>query len=118
MEKIIFVVDDADSSLAITKDALGKDFTVHTISSGERALKMLEKITPDLILLDIDMPDMDGFEVMENLKKRDVKIPVIFLSAMKDQIIIQKSFGMGAVDFIRKPFVAESLLEKVTKHSQ
>jgi CheY-like chemotaxis protein len=81
---------------------------------------MLEKITPDLILLDIDMPDMDGFEVMDKLKAHEVykSIPVIFLSAMKDQIVMQKSFGMGAVDFIRKPFVAESLLEKVIKHSQ
>jgi putative two-component system response regulator len=118
MEKVIFVVDDADTSLQVTKEALSNKYTVHTISSGERALKMLDKVVPHLILLDIDMPEMDGFEVMEHLMSNEIytQIPVIFLSAMKDQMVIQKSFGLGAVDFVRKPFDAATLLEKVRAH--
>jgi len=113
--KIIFVVDDSDTSLSIAKRALENQYRVLTMSSGARMLKFLEKIIPDLIILDIQMPEMDGFEVIRILKSRPLfaEIPVIFLTSSSDSDIEAKGFELGAVDFILKPFSALVLLNRI-----
>ncbi|MDR2168090.1 MAG: response regulator [Clostridiales bacterium] len=115
MDKTIFVVDDNATNLLVTKNALQGDYTVVTVSSGKKALVLLDKIRPDLILLDIDMPEMDGFEVMLNLKTSEnyADIPVIFLTGLRDEGIEERGRQMGAVDFITKPFSPPILLERV-----
>jgi len=108
MMKIVFIVDDSDTSLSIAKKALENQYRVLTMSSGARMFKILEKITPDLIILDIQMPEMDGFEALKILKSRPLyaDIPIIFLTSCSDSDIEAKGFEMGAVDFILKPFSA------------
>jgi len=118
MDKTIFVVDDVGINLSVTKAVLEDKYTVVTVSSGKKALALMEKITPHLILLDIDMPEMDGFAVMERLKSDDryIDIPVVFLTAMHDRDAEAKGLKMGAVDFILKPFDTPVLLNKVAYH--
>jgi len=113
--KIIFVVDDSDTSLSIAKKALENQYRVLTMASGERMLKFLEKITPDLIILDIQMPEMDGFEAIKILKSKPLygDIPVMFLTSCSDPDIEAKGFELGAVDFILKPFSALVLLNRI-----
>lgn len=118
MEQIIFVVDDNGTNLAATKAVLGDAYIVYTMSSGEKCLNLLDKVTPHLILLDIDMPEMDGFEVLAAIKAHPVHhaIPVIFLTAITDKTFEYKGRDMGAIDFIRKPFSALSFLARVKAH--
>jgi len=106
--KIIFIVDDSDTSLSIAKKALENQYRVLTMSSGARMFKFLEKIIPDLIILDIQMPEMDGFEAIKLLKSKPLyaDIPVIFLTSSSDGDIEANGFELGAVDFILKPFSA------------
>jgi putative two-component system response regulator len=113
--KIVFIVDDSDTSLSIAKKALENQYRVLTMSSGARMLKFLEKIIPDLIILDIQMPEMDGFEAIKILKSRPLyaQIPVIFLTSSSDSDIEAKGFELGAVDFILKPFSALVLLNRI-----
>jgi putative two-component system response regulator len=113
--KVIFVVDDSDTSLSIAKRALENQYRVLTMSSGARMIKFLEKITPDLIILDIQMPEMDGFEAIKILKSKPLyaEIPVIFLTSSSDSDIEAKGYELGAVDFILKPFSALVLLDRI-----
>jgi putative two-component system response regulator len=115
MSKTILVVDDSTSNLAIAEEALAGYFNVMTFSSAEKMLPVLQKIIPDLILLDIEMPGMNGFEVMRQLKESDSwsSIPVVFLTAMNDEA--NKAYGveLGAEGFITKPFSAAELLNQI-----
>jgi putative two-component system response regulator len=115
MSKTILVVDDSATNLAIAEESLADSFNVLTFSSAEKMLPVLEKITPDLILLDIEMPGMNGFEAMMQLKANNSysKIPVVFLSAMSDDA--NKAFGieLGAAGFITKPFSVAELLNQI-----
>jgi putative two-component system response regulator len=109
------VVDDSASNLSIAEEALASSFNVLTFSSAEKMLPVLNKIIPDLILLDIEMPGMNGFEVMRQLKESDSysNIPVVFLTAMSDAA--NKAYGieLGAAGFITKPFSASELLNQI-----
>jgi len=118
MPKTIFVVDDNSTNLAIAEEALENQYLVITLSSAEKLFTVLGKITPDLILLDVDMPDMDGYETMEHLKASDIygEIPVIFLTAMSDTEDEAKGIELGAVDFIVKPFSKQVLLNRIRNH--
>ena len=113
--KIVFVVDDSDTSLSLAKNALENHYRVLTMSSGARMFKFLEKITPDLIILDIQMPEMNGFEALKILKSNTLyaDIPVIFLTSSIDSDIEAKGFEMGALDLILKPFSALVLLNRI-----
>ena len=115
VDKIIYVVDDVPTNLAVTRAVLEDLYTVVTISSGTKALKLLPKVKPNLILLDIDMPELDGFEVLKQLKEIDEykNIPVVFLSGMVESEVKERGIKMGAVDFISKPFSPFELIEKV-----
>ena len=118
MSKIIFVVDDSLTNLSAAEAALEDYYTVMTIPSGERAISLLDKVKPDLILLDIEMPEMSGFDVLSYIKYNEKfrDIPVIFLTAMLDEKIEIKALQMGIVDFITKPFSTPVLLNRIRLH--
>ena len=115
--KTIFVVDDSDTNLAMAEEALEDDYSVMTMPSADRMFLLLEKITPDLILLDIEMPVMNGFEALQSLKKGKWSgIPVLFLTGTTNASIEEQSSKLGAVGIITKPFTASSLLDRIKPH--
>ncbi|MCL2574382.1 MAG: response regulator [Defluviitaleaceae bacterium] len=118
MKKTIFVVDDSISNLTLASEALSPYYAVRTIPTGEKAIMLLEKTKPDLILLDIEMPDMNGFDVLKQLKsnKNYRDIPVIFLTAKTDFFTEIEALEMGVVDFIGKPFNPAVLLNRIKHH--
>ena len=116
--KTIFVVDDTKINLLDAEEALSENYNVFTLLSASIMFDVLENVQPDLILLDILMPDMDGFEVLEKLKsnKKYMDIPVVFLTSQNDAITEARGFKMGAVDFITKPFSKPVLLNRLEAH--
>ncbi len=112
---VILVVDDDRINLEIAKKILASRFTVKCASSGRGTLEFLSKEIPSLVMLDLHMPDMDGFEVISMLKAdaRYRDIPVIFLTADSDRDTEIMGFKEGALDFITKPFIAEIMLQRV-----
>jgi len=112
--KTIFVVDDSDTNLSTAEEALEDLFNVMTLPSAEKMFALLEKIKPDLILLDIEMPEMNGFSALERLKAgKWADIPVIFLTGTINTAIEEQSSALGAVGIITKPFSQSILLEKI-----
>ncbi len=118
-ESFILIVDDNPKNLQVLGNILReKKHKTAIAKSGVQALKFVEKKLPDLILLDIMMPEMDGFETCQNLKSRnDTKnIPVIFISALTDTSEKLKGFQAGGVDYITKPFQQEEVFARVDAH--
>jgi len=113
--KTIFAVDDSDTNLSLAKKALEEYYRILTMPSAVKMFELLEKITPDLILLDIEMPEINGVEAFKKLKANHIhgQIPVIFLTGRNDTAIEAKCFELGAVDFITKPFSAPVLLNRI-----
>lgn len=118
MKKMVFVVDDTDTNLAKAEECLESFYDVMTLPSGARLFAVLKRIIPHVILLDIEMPQMSGFEVLKILKENPLYegIPVIFLTSIMDSEIESKGFQCGAVDFINKPFAANVLLHRLRLH--
>ena len=116
--KKIFVVDDTNINLLDAEEALSEEYNVFTLSSASVMFEVLENVKPDLILLDILMPDMDGFEALEKLKSgaRYADIPVIFLTSKNDAVTEARGFEMGAIDFISKPFSKPVLINRIEAH--
>jgi len=116
--KTVFVVDDNNTNLMSAKTALDGTYRTFALPSAARMFKLMEKITPDLILLDVDMPEMDGFEALEALKNdsKTSGIPVIFLTARSDVDTEVRGFEMGAVDFVNKPFSPPVLTRRIEMH--
>jgi len=116
--KTIFIVDDNDANLLLAKNALEGLYETFAMPSAARMFKIMEKISPDLILLDVDMPEMDGFEALEMLKSNErlKNIPVIFLSGKYEQESEQQGRELGAAGFIRKPFSPPDLIQEIEKH--
>jgi len=116
--KKIFIVDDKETNRVAAKNALEKEYTIYAIPSALKMFKMLEKITPDLILLDIEMPEMDGFEAIRIFKseKHLKSIPVIFLTGKIDSDVEIRGFESGVMDFIGKPFSPLVLLKRIETH--
>jgi len=116
--KTVFIVDDADTNLAKAKQSLEDSYRVLTMPSATKMFNLLEKIIPDLILLDIEMPEMNGFVALERLmqNKKTAKIPIVFLTAQTDAAIESRGFEMGAVDFITKPFSEPVLRNRIASH--
>ncbi|ATX82875.1 PAS domain S-box-containing protein [Mariprofundus ferrinatatus] len=115
----ILVVDDTPASLKLITETLrGEGYQVRPANSGELALGSATAKPPQLILLDIRMPGMDGFEVIQKLKASEVTrdVPVIFLSASVELESHLKGFDLGAVDFVTKPFQRQELLARVRTH--
>jgi len=117
MKKTILVIDDDKSNLIIAQRLLTEEYKVAAINSGRLAFEYLSRHTPSAILLDIQMPEMDGFEVMERLRSDEIwcKIPVIFLTADKSSETEEKCFDMGAVDYIGKPFIPQIMRKRVAR---
>jgi putative two-component system response regulator len=115
MMKTVFVVDDSDLFLSLAKNALQDFYRVLTMPSCKKMFTLLEKIIPDLILLDIEMPETDGFETLQGLKSNYLysNIPVIFLTNYRDEHIEARGFELGVVDFISKPFSTPVLLNRI-----
>src|SRR5437879_6421953 len=119
MNERILVVDDTPANIQTVAAILkGQGYQLSVATNGKQALDVLAKIRPDLILLDVMMPELDGFETCLRLKSAEAwrDIPVIFLTAKTDTADIVKGFEVGAVDYVGKPFNAHELLARVSTH--
>ena len=114
----VLVVDDTEASVDILVGALGESYDVSVAMGGREAIEAVAEEAPDLILLDIMMPEMDGYEVCRRLKgdERTAKIPIIFLTALTEIENKTKGFQMGAVDYITKPFEIAEVKARVKTH--
>lgn len=115
----ILIVDDTLANLQLLTSILKEEgYKVRPASSGAMALQAIAKKLPDLILLDIKMPDMNGYEVCEELKRYDRtrEVPIIFISALSDVADKVKAFNVGGVDYINKPFQFEEVKARVITH--
>jgi two-component system sensor histidine kinase/response regulator len=116
---LIFIAEDEPVNLQVLYNILKKgDYRMAAAGNGKKALAMIPESQPDLILLDIMMPGMDGFEVCEHLKKipETKDIPVIFLTARVETPDVIKGFDVGAVDYVTKPFKGAELLSRIKTH--
>ncbi len=115
--KKILVIDDSAMNLKLVTEALENDYEVIVMESGNKALEYLTKNRVDLVLLDIVMPDMDGFEVYTKIKRTYLNrnVPVAFLTVKEDAATEIRGLKMGAVDYIHKPFVAEIMLHRIKR---
>ncbi|HBR00328.1 MULTISPECIES: sensor histidine kinase [unclassified Roseofilum] len=117
----ILIVDDNPTNLSVLSEALSSEgFRFRVAMDGESTLTLVERNQPELILLDVQMPGIDGFEVCSRLKEKPLteKIPIIFATALSDTESKTKGFALGAVDYIPKPFDREEVLARVRVHLQ
>ncbi|MCL2003603.1 MAG: response regulator [Oscillospiraceae bacterium] len=116
--KTIFVVDDNNVNLVTADEVLSPHYRVFPLPSAVQMFELLKDVHPDMILLDIMMPEMDGFEALRLLKSIPAfkKIPVIFLSGQSDPVTESHGFEEGALDFISKPFSSSVLLNRIKTH--
>jgi len=115
----ILIVDDEPANLQILNSCLANDgLRVIFATSGEMAIERLDALEPDLIILDVYMPEMDGFETYKQIrKKKNLRdIPVIFISVSDDPKNVLKALDMKAVDYITKPFLPEEVSARVKNH--
>ena len=117
MQKLVFIVDDNDANLTMAASALEESYRVFTIPSAQKMFMLLEKKTPDLILLDIEMPEMGGFEAIRKLKENPAQkvIPVVFITGWTNDELIADALKAGALDVLKKPIAPSLLLECVKK---
>jgi len=114
----VLVIDDEPFNLSLMDELLNKDYSIQKASNGADALKLAFANPPDLILVDVMMPGMDGFEVCRLLKNNasTVHIPVIFITAKNEVSDEERGFAMGASDFIHKPISAPIVAARVRTH--
>jgi len=115
MRKKIVIVDDNAANLSIGRNLLKTFYEVYPAPSAAKLFEILQKIIPDLILLDVDMPEMNGYEALKIMKAnpRFTAIPVIFLTAKDDEDSEVKGFDLGASDYVTKPFSGPLLLRRI-----
>jgi len=119
MSSRILVVDDTPANIQVLSSTLkDKGYQISVATNGRQALDVVARLRPDLILLDVMMPEMDGFETCRRLKESAATndIPVIFLTARTETTDIVQGFEVGAVDYVAKPFNAHELLARVNTH--
>jgi DNA-binding NarL/FixJ family response regulator len=115
----ILVVDDTPETLGFLTDTLdGSGFTVLIATDGESALRLMEQITPDLVLMDAMMPGLDGFETCRRVKsdKRFTHVPVIFMTGLTETQSVIEGLAAGGVDYVTKPLVIDELLARIRVH--
>lgn len=121
LQGLILIVDDEPANLNVLSEVLiAEGYDVAIANNGERAITIVNRQLPDLILLDIHMPDMDGFAVCQTLKAspKTSAIPIIFMTALNDIESKVKGFELGALDYITKPFNVRELLARIKNHLQ
>jgi putative two-component system response regulator len=113
--KKIVAVDDNIENLTALKNTLKDAYDTYPCPSAQKMFNLLEHVQPDLILLDVEMPEMNGYEAAQKLKSSDKyrTIPFIFLTSMEDEESKKKGLSLGAADFISKPIVASALLQRI-----
>ena len=118
MQKLVFVVDDVKSNLTMAASVLGKEYRVLTMLSAGKMFILLEKMRPDIILLDIEMPEMSGFEAIVKLKEHPQwkDIPVVFLTGHEDEAILSQAMELGALGIMQKPIKPSVLMDYVHKN--
>lgn len=114
-KKSIVAVDDSVIVLKMLNKVLGEKYDMHAFSGGKRALQFLKDRTPNLIILDIDMPEINGYEMLKMIKEKEHlrDVPVIFLTSNNDKNHVVKAVAGGAKDYVVKPIDEEILTEKV-----
>lgn len=114
-KKKIVAVDDSAIVLKMLEKVLGTRYDLHSFAGGGRALQFLRTRTPDLIILDIDMPEIDGYEMLRQIREFEhlAEVPVIFLTSNNDKSYVVKAVAGGAKDYVIKPIDEELLLGKV-----
>jgi putative two-component system response regulator len=117
-KKKIVLVDDNPVNLKLARNTLMERYNVFTVPSAQKLFQLLEQTLPDLILLDVVMPEMSGYEAIGTLKSnpRTAGVPVIFLTSKTDTVSELEGFSLGAVDYISKPFSPQLLLKRVEVH--
>ncbi len=115
MKKHILLVDDVATNLKCEELILRNQYQVTMVKSGREALECLQTVIPDLVLLDIRMHEMDGYEVLKHMKEdpKTAAVPVILLTADTEQESEERGIALGAIDFIRKPIEPQLLLERI-----
>ncbi|MDE7258640.1 MAG: response regulator [Lachnospiraceae bacterium] len=113
--KHILLVDDVATNLKCEELILRNQYQVTMVKSGREALACLQTVIPDLVLLDIRMHEMDGYEVLKHMKEdpKTAAVPVILLTADTEQESEERGIALGAIDFIRKPIEPQLLLERI-----
>jgi two-component system sensor histidine kinase/response regulator len=118
---VVLVVDDSPDGRCLARCCLTlAGYEVVEASGGREALSLVERCEPDVVLLDVCMPEMDGFEVCTALRASEAtrRLPVLMVSAASDRVAISRGFAVGAVDFLAKPFRAEELCARVAVHAE
>lgn len=119
MQPIILAVDDAPDTLSLLTDILeGAGMTALVARSGKSALQLMERILPDLILMDALMPDMDGFETCRGIKQHSpfAHIPLIFMTGLSDTEHVVRGFKAGGIDYVTKPVIPDELVVRIMGH--
>lgn len=119
-DQTVLVVDDTVENIDVLRSILGEKYKVKVALNGEKALKIARKKPPDIILLDVMMPEMDGYEVCRRLKSDEVTkdIPVIFVTGHSDEEEKEKGLALGAVDYLTKPVEPENVITKIEKYKE
>jgi len=118
MEKLIFIVDDNDANLTMAASSLENDYRILTMPSAEKMFLLLEKKRADLILLDVEMPEMTGLEAIVKLKENPQwkDIPCLFLTGRDDESLLAEAKKAGALEVVKKPIVPSALLDCVKRY--
>jgi len=116
----VLIVDDEPGNIKILSNVLSQDYALSVATNGRQALEVARVQQPDIVLLDMIMPEMDGIEVCETLKASDStrEIPVIFVTSMSDTANEERGFDAGAVDYISKPISPPIVKARVRIHIQ
>lgn len=114
-KKMIVAVDDSSITLKRLTKVLGGQYELHAFSVGNRALKFLKDRTPALVILDIDMPEINGYQMLESIRETEhlKNVPVIFLTSNNEKDYVVKAVAGGANDYVIKPIDEEILMKKV-----
>ncbi len=117
MKKKILIVDDLYPNRFLLQEILDEDYEVHGAADGDKMRELLKTMMPDIILMDINLPDQDGFELTKELKANPSTkdIPVIFLTVRNTKIDVLHAINAGGADFIGKPFDDQELKNRVEK---
>lgn len=116
MAKLVLIVDDASFMRMMLKDILSKNgYQTVEAENGKKAIEKYKESHPDIVTMDITMPEMDGIEALKEIKKVDAGAKIVMCSAMGQQAMVIEAIQNGAKDFIVKPFQADRVIEAVSK---